>query len=139
MADWIGLLMDVGTHASRKMRETLTWAYFFGVTGTLAACFKLPDGDVDSGKIESVSFVSAPARHAVRIVVTARLGKAAIPDRIFGNCHVLQDKLRIATVRRRYEFLFDGRRVVPSRTNPPTRYEAAIGGGLKVPPPALRS
>ena len=118
VADWFLYLMDVGTD-----REA---AYFLDVNDTLATCTRLPDGDATSGKIESVSFVPASAPSAVRIVVTARLGKAAIPDKLLENCAYREGALRIATASRRYEFLFDGKTVVPSHRNPPTENTRAI-------------
>ena len=124
--DWFLYLMDAGHPRWETLRDSFGREYFFDVTDTLATCAKLPDGDVLSGNIESVSFMPAPARHAVRILVTARLGKAAIPDKLMEICPVLQGALRIATVRRRYEFLFDGQRVAPAPSNPPIENTNAV-------------
>jgi hypothetical protein len=118
VADWFLYLMDAG-----RGREA---AYFFDVNDTLGSCTKLPDGDATSGEIESVSFVPASAPQTVRIVVTARLGKAAIPDKLLENCAYHQGGLRLGTVRRQYGFLFDGENVVPSPGNPSTEYTRAV-------------
>jgi hypothetical protein len=76
---------------------------------------------VQNGAIESVSFSTTTASHAVRITVIARLGQAAISAKIMNDCDQSNGKLRptIATVIRRYNFLFNGRKVAPEATNPP--------------------
>jgi len=112
-------LLDAGQDPSKREDNTLD--IFFGLDDSLGGCTQLPDGTVLSGAIESVSFSPTKA-HAVRISVTARLGKAAIPTKIMSDCDQSDGKIRpiIATVPRRYEFLFNGRKIVPDAKNPPT-------------------
>ncbi len=43
---------------------------------------KYPGGAYQTGVIESVSFVPLPTPPSVRIQISARVGKAAIPDKI---------------------------------------------------------
>jgi hypothetical protein len=64
----------------------------------------------------------------VRITVTARLGKAAIPAKILYDCNQSDGKIRpaIVTVLRRYEFALNGQKVVPDAKNPPTEYAWAV-------------
>ena len=89
---------------------------FFSVDDSLGSCVSLPDGAVESGSIESVSF------HGTRIVVVAQVGKAIVPQKVLEDCGMsnFQRKPIITTVRRRYEFLFDGQNVTPIPGNPPT-------------------
>jgi hypothetical protein len=118
-------LLDAGQDPSKRQEDTLD--IFFGLDDSLGGCTELPDGTVLTGAIESVFFSPAKA-HTVRISVTARLGKAAIPAKIMNDCDQSNGKIRpaIATVPRRYEFLFDGRKVVPDAKNPPTKYAWAV-------------
>jgi hypothetical protein len=120
VGDWFLYLLDAGQDPSQRKDDTLD--IFFGLDDSLGGCTQLPDGTVVSGAIESVSFSPAKASHAMRITVTARLGKAAIPAKIMSDCDQSNGKIlpTIATVRRRYEFLFNGRKVVPDAKNPPT-------------------
>ena len=88
---------------------------------------KLPDGTTITGEIESVSFLPAPA-HTARITVVARLGKAVIPDDVLSTCDLSNGTRQptIATVSLRYQFMFNGKRIVPQRRNPPTAYGFAV-------------
>lgn len=119
-------LLDPGQDPSK--REDNTLAIFFGLDDSLESCTQLPDGTAQSGRIESVSFSAAGAPDTVRITVTARLGKAAIPARILYDCNQSDGKIRpaIVTVLRRYEFVFNGQTVVPDAKNPPTENAWAV-------------
>ncbi len=86
VGDWFLYLLDAGQDPSKREDNTLD--IFFGVDDSLGGCTQLPDGAVVSGAIESVSFSPAKAPHAVRISVTARLGKAAIPAKILSDCYI---------------------------------------------------
>jgi hypothetical protein len=91
---------------------------FFNVPDSVGECQVDTHGMLVSGKIESVAFVPASPAPSVRIVATARLGKATIPPEILESLESC-GRARLATVSRKYEFLFDGNRVVPSQANPP--------------------
>jgi hypothetical protein len=93
---------------------------FLDVTDSLGSCVALSDGTVLSGKIESVSFAPASEPHGTRITVVTQLGKAVIPERIISGCNQSnrKPKVTVATVARRYEFLFDGQKVVSLPGNP---------------------
>jgi hypothetical protein len=123
VADSFLYLLDAGQDPSKREDNTLD--IFFGLDDSLGGCTQLPDGTVVNGRIESVSFSPTRARHAVRISVTARLGKAAIPARILSDCYVKPNPT-IATVLRRYEFLFNGQKVVPDARNPPMDHAWAV-------------
>lgn len=119
-------LLDAGQDPSKREDNTLD--IFFGLDDSLGSCTALPDGTVLSGAIESVLFSPASAPHNVRITVTARLGKAAIPDKILYECNQSNFNIRpeIVTVLRRFEFLFDGQNIVPDAKNPPTEHKWAL-------------
>ena len=118
-------LLDAGHDPSKREDNSLD--IFFGLYDSLGSCTQLQDGTL-SGKIESVSLIPASALGAVRITVTARLGKAVIPDKILYSCNQSDFKRRptIATVLRRYQFVFDGQKVVPDERNPPTENGWAV-------------
>lgn len=93
---------------------------FFDVMDSLGACVALPDGTVHHGSIERVTFEPLPAGHRVRIQVTAQVGQASIPAKTMENCPFGgPSRLQIRTMPRRYEFTFDGAKIVPARGNPP--------------------
>ena len=119
-------LLDPGQDPSRRADNTLD--IFLGLDDSLGSCTQLPDGTVVAGAIESVALSPASAPNTMRITVTARLGKAAIPARILDDCNQSNFTVRpaIATVVRSYEFLFDGKTVVPDAKNPPTEHAWAI-------------
>lgn len=125
VADSFLYLVDPGLDPDRQPD---TWDVFFAVNDSLGGCVKMPDGTTVTGKIESVALVPAPQPPAVRITATARLGKAQIPDEVMSACDE-GAKPAIATVSRRYEFLFDGKKIQPDPKNPPidpptTSYQA---------------
>jgi hypothetical protein len=101
---------------------------FFDVGDSLRGCVRLPDGTVLGGAIERVEFVPLEEERQVRIVVTARLGRAVVPNDIFRKACApgLPSGLRLATVLRRYEFVFDGQEIVPSADNPPLSNRSAV-------------
>jgi hypothetical protein len=125
VGDWFLYLLDAGQDPS-KVEDNIVG--FFGLDDSLGGCTQLPDGTVLTGAIEAVSFSPAKPSRAVRISVTARLGKAAIPAKIMSDCDQSNGKIRptIATVLRRYEFLFNGQKIVPDAKNPPTDHGEAI-------------
>jgi hypothetical protein len=124
VADWFLYWIDPGRDPRKEENGPLE--LFFGVNDTLGSCVYLPGGAIATGKIESVSFVPSPAP-SVRILVTARVGKAEVPDKAMESCHPgPQNRLAITTVQRNYDFVFDGRGVVPRRGNPPTDNGRAI-------------
>jgi len=126
VADSFLYLLDPGQDPSKQDDNTLN--IFFGLDDSLGSCVKLPDDTTLTGAINSVSFAPAPGPHAVRITVTARLGKAAIPDKVLEDCDQSngEHRPRIATVSRQYGFIFDGQKIVPARRNPPTKYGWAV-------------
>jgi hypothetical protein len=107
---------------------TVALDIFFGLDDSLSGCTQNPDGTVQSGAIESVSFSSASALHSVQITVTARLGRAAISAEVLNNFEQRDGKNlpTISTVVRQYRFLFNGWNVVPDAKNPPRKHAWAI-------------
>jgi hypothetical protein len=122
VGDWFLYLVDPGLD---PRQQPDTWDIFFAVDDSLGGCVKYPGDAYETGIIESVSFVPLPTPPSVRIDVSARVGKAVIPDKIMATC-VEGPKPTIATVSQRYEFVFDGRKIVPDPKNPPTEYATAI-------------
>jgi hypothetical protein len=119
-------LLDASQDPSTGGDDTLD--VFFGLDDSLGSCLKLPDGNTVKGEIESVSFAPASSSHAMRITVTARLGKAVIPDEVLTACD-LSNNTRpptIATVSLRYAFVLKGRKIVPEPGNPPNEYGFAV-------------
>jgi len=119
-------LLDPGQDRSKRADNILD--IFFGLDDSLGSCTQLPDGTVLRGAIESVAFSPASAPNTMRITVTARLGKAAIPARILDDCNQSNFTIRptIVTVLRRYVFLFNGQKVEPDAKNPPTEHAWAV-------------
>ena len=115
------------TSRDPKTREDDTLDVFFGLDDSLGSCLKLPDGNTVKGEIESVSFVPASS-HTMRIIVTAPLGKAIIPDEVLSACDQSNNTQlpTLATVSLRYAFVIKGRRIVPQPGNPPTEYGFAV-------------
>ncbi len=90
-------------------------AGFFGVEDTMGAGENLRQ----SGEIERVTFEKLPAKNHVRIVVYARLGKVTVPDSVITRENSgLGTIVKVATVERKYEFTFDGAKVIPDPNNP---------------------
>jgi hypothetical protein len=119
-------LLDASQDPSTRENDTLD--VFFGLDDSLGSCVKLPDGDTVKGEIESVSFAPASTPRPLRITVNARLGKAVIPDEVLSICDQSNNTQppTIATVSLRYEFIFNGRKIVPQPGNPATEYGFAV-------------
>jgi len=119
-------LLDPGQDPSTRENNTLD--IFFGLDDSLGSCVKLPDGNTVKGEIESVSFGPAPASHGLRITVVAQLGKAIIPDAVLSDCDQSNNTRlpSIATASLRYNFILNGRKIVPEAGNPPTEYGFAV-------------
>jgi hypothetical protein len=126
VADSFLYLLDASQDPSTRENDTLD--VFFGLDDSLGSCVKLPDGNTVKGEIESVSFAPASSAHAMRIIVTARLGKAVIPDEVLSACDQSNNTRQptVATVSLRYEFVVKGRKIVPEPGNPPTEYGFAV-------------
>lgn len=126
VADSFLYLLDAGQDPNARENDTLD--IFFGLDDSLGSCVKLPDGGTVKGEIESVSFAPASTPDPLRITVTARLGKAVIPDEVLSICDQSNGTRQpiIATVSLRYEFTFNGRKIWPEPGNPPTEYGFAI-------------
>ncbi len=116
-------LLDPGNDTSR-----FDIFFFFDVGDSLRGCVRLLDGTVLSGAIEQVEFAPLQEQRQVRIVVTARLGRAVVPNDIFRKTCApgLSKGLRLATALRRYEFVFDGQDIVPAAGNPPLSHRSAV-------------
>ena len=125
VGDFFLYLLDPGLDPTRQPD---TMDIFFGLDDSLGSCVTLPDGSTVKGEIESVSFSPASPPPATRITVTARLDKAVIPDQVLSICDQSNNTRppTIATVSMRYQFLFNGKKIVPQRTNPPTAYGFAV-------------
>ena len=125
VADWFLYLMDAGRGQSRNEDGPLQ--VFFGIEDSFGSCVNLADGGMTTGRIESVSFVPASTVPSVRIIVTARLGKAVLPDKAMKKCQPGREKgVTLTTVPRRYVFLLDGRKITPARGNPPMESTVAV-------------
>jgi hypothetical protein len=58
--------------------------------------------------------------HQARIIVFARLGRATVPEEVvMKGATGAGPSLNIATLSRRYEFVFDGAEVLAAPNNPP--------------------
>jgi hypothetical protein len=123
-------LLDPGRDPATAdpMNDTTGGDMFFEVGDSLRGCVALADGSVLSGSIERVTFTPLPEKRRVRIVVSARLGQAVVPKTVWEDaCPVgLRRHLRIATVARQYEFVFDGAKIAPAPNNPPMKYRSAV-------------
>jgi hypothetical protein len=119
VADSFLYLVDPGEDPSKRENDTLDT--FFGLDDSLGACLKMPDGKVQTGEIESVSFGPVSASRTVRITVVARLGKALVPENAMSTC-IEGPKPLIATVSRCYQFTFNGKKIVPGLRDPSTKY-----------------
>jgi hypothetical protein len=89
---------------------------FFGVedtTGGMAESFQ-------RGFIQRVEFAGIPLTHRTRIVVFARMGRANVPEEVVTKGATgAGPNPTVATLPRRYEFTFDGAKVLPAPNNPP--------------------
>ncbi|MGO9242874.1 MAG: hypothetical protein ACLQBJ_18895 [Bryobacteraceae bacterium] len=123
-------LLDPGRdpRTLNSQNDTSRGDIFFDVGDSLQGCVRLADGTVLSGAMERVEFVPLEQDRQVRIVVTARLGRAVVPNDIFRKACApgLSKGLRLATVLRRYSFVFDGQDVVSDADNPPLSNRAAV-------------
>jgi hypothetical protein len=100
-------------------------AGFFGVADTRGAMTT----PVQRGFIERVEFAGLASRRRTRIIVFARVGLANVPEEIVDkNASGTGPPPNIATVLRRYEFVFDGADVRAAPHNPP------LNGFTAVPP-----
>src|SRR5580658_3765962 len=74
------------------------------------------------GFIQRVEFAGIALTHQTRIIVFARLGRANVPeDVVMKSATGAGPNPNIATLPRRYEFIFDGAKVLPAPNNPPLR------------------
>jgi hypothetical protein len=129
VADTYLYLLDAGRDPATvdPLTEDYRGQEFFAVDDSLGGCVTYPKGFVQSGAIDRVEFTDLAAAHHARIVVFARLGKAAVPEDVLQkNCGYGQPGLKLATLPRRYEFIFDGVRVSPVRSNPPIHLMDAV-------------
>jgi hypothetical protein len=89
---------------------------FFGVEDTRGAM----ETPVQRGFIEPVEFAGIASRHQARIIVFARLGRANVPEEVvMKGASGAGPNPNIATLPRRYEFVFDGAEVLAAPSNPP--------------------
>jgi hypothetical protein len=89
---------------------------FFGVEDTTGGMGK----SFQRGFIQRVEFAGIASRHLTRIIVFARLGRANVPEEVvMKGATGAGPNPNIATLPRRYEFTFDGARVLPAPNNPP--------------------
>jgi hypothetical protein len=121
VADSYLYLLDPGRDPATldPLDDTSRGVSFFAVDDSLGGCVTYPKGFVQSEAIDRVEFMALPTKHHVRIAVFARLGKAMVPEDVLQKaCESGQPDLKLATVSRRYEFIFNGRNIVPLRSNP---------------------
>jgi len=100
---------------------------FFDVMTNLGAFCVGPNVDAAQQEtITRVAFQPLAGPNSVRIVVDARAGKAVVPksvaEKVCSKTGFPSD-LRIAALSRRYLFIFDGQKIIPASTNPPTEYQ----------------
>lgn len=89
---------------------------FFGVEDTRGAM----ETSVQRGFIERVEFAGIASRNRTRIIVFARLGRANLPEEVVMKAASgAGPNPDIATLPRRYEFVFDGKEVLAAPNNPP--------------------
>lgn len=95
---------------------------FFTITDSRGSCVQLADGSVRTGHIDSVTFAGD------RILVHARGGKAIVPAEALQKCQPgANTGFEIMTGPVRYEFRFDGQKVIADPRNPATdEYGAAV-------------
>jgi hypothetical protein len=75
------------------------------------------------GFIQRVEFAGIASRRQTRIVVFVRLGRANVPEEVVMNgAKGAGPNPNIATLPRRYEFTFDGAKVLPAPNNPPLQF-----------------
>jgi hypothetical protein len=122
-------LLDPGRDpaALDPLDDTSRGVSFFAVDDSLGGCVTYPKGFVQSGSIDRVEFAALPALHHVRIVVFARLGKAMVPDAVLQKaCESGIPDLKLATVLRRFEFIFNGSKIVPVAGGRLDQYRDAV-------------
>jgi hypothetical protein len=89
---------------------------FFGVEDTTGGMGK----SFQRGFIQRVEFANIASRHQARIIVFARLGRANVPEEVvMKGATGAGPNPNIATLPRRYEFTFDGAKVLAAPNNPP--------------------
>lgn len=82
------------------------------------------------GFIQRVGFAGIASRRQTRIVVLARLGRANVPEEVvMKSATGAGPGPRIATLPRRYEFMFDGAKVLPAPNNPPLQFPVTYSVG----------
>lgn len=109
-------LLDAGRDPATvdPLDDTSRGETFFAVDDSLGGCVTYPKGFVQSAEIERVEFVPMPTKYHMRLIVFARLGKAMVPDAVFQKaCEPGIPALKLATALRRYEFIFNGSKIVP--------------------------
>jgi hypothetical protein len=89
---------------------------FFGVEDTMGGMGK----SFQRGFIQWVEFAGIASRHQTRIIIFARLGRANVPEEVVMKAASgVGPNPNIATLPRRYEFVFDGAQVQAAPNNPP--------------------
>jgi hypothetical protein len=72
------------------------------------------------GFIQRVEFTGVALTHQTRIIVFARLGRANVSEEVvMKGATGVGPNPNSATLSRRYEFMFDGAKVLPAPNNPP--------------------
>jgi hypothetical protein len=118
-------LLDPGVGPKYSDYEPL--GLFLDVQDSASNCAAFNDSSVRSGRIDQVEFQQIAPDYNVRIVITARLGKAVVPRAVLAKCWGADHpNVTIATVQERYSFVFDGDKIVPDPRNPPMEDGTAI-------------
>ncbi len=86
---------------------------FFSLEDTTGAA----EPEVRSASIDRVDFLPMAEKPQVRIVVYASLGKVSVAATLLAR---ETEIVKPATVRRRYDFIFDGAKISPAPGNPST-------------------
>jgi hypothetical protein len=97
---------------------------FFGIEDTRGAVTT----PVEKGFIERVEFAALASTRRTRIIVFTRVGQAKVLQEILDKAAAGGHMPNIATVPRRYEFVFDGAAVRAAPHNP------RLDGFMAVPP-----
>jgi hypothetical protein len=82
------------------------------------------DGKILSkGFIERIEFADIALRRQSRVVVFVKLGRGKVPEEVvMKSATGAGPSPKIATLPRRYEFTFDGAKVLPAPNNPPLQF-----------------
>ena len=122
-------LHDPGVDLTKTDTPDAQFARGFALDNRGDCFFHVEDATGGMGKsfqrgfIQRVGFAGMASRRQTRILVFARLGRASVPEEVvIKSATGAAPGPRIATLPRRYEFAFDGAKVLPAPNNPPMQF-----------------